>query len=160
MATGVELCTSLLGFVPSLYKLWCLICVKPINSNCGRIIPKTKKKSDELKNYRPISLLNSDYKIISKTLANRLKKALPFIINIDQSFGIKGRSIHDNIIELQSLFNYIENKNLSAIFLNIDQEKAFDRVSHKFLFKVFQKFGFGTRFQNYIQIIHENEHET
>ena len=63
-----------------------------------KIFRKDGKDKTDLDNYRPISLLNNDYKIIAKCIANRLKKALPFIINEDQSFGIKGRTIQDNII--------------------------------------------------------------
>ena len=58
-----------------------------------RIFSKNDKDKTDLKNYRPISLLNTDYKIIAKTIANRLKKTLPFLIQKEQSFGIKGRSI-------------------------------------------------------------------
>ena len=58
-----------------------------------RIFPKGSKNKTDLKNYRPITLLNTDYKVIAKCIANRLKKALPFIVNDDQSFGIKERNI-------------------------------------------------------------------
>ena len=119
-----------------------------------RLISKTGKNETDLKNYRPISLLNTDYKIIAKCIANRLKQVLPHIIHEDQTFGIKGRSIQDNLIFLNSLFAYIEHKNLPAVFLNVDQEKAFDRVSHKFLFQVIEKFGFGVQFQNYIKTLY------
>ena len=105
-----------------------------------RLISKTGKNETDLKNYRPISLLNTDYKIISKCLANRLKQVLPHIIHDDQTFGIKGRSIQDNLIFLNSLLEYIEQKNIPAVFFNVDQEKAFDRVSHTFLFQVIDKF--------------------
>ena len=109
-----------------------------------------------MKNYRPISLLNTDYKIIAKIIANRLKKVLPTIIHEDQSFGIKGRSIQDNIILMKSLIDFINQKNLGGIFLNIDQEKAFDRVSHYYLFTTIKKFGFGPRFQEWIKILYSN----
>ena len=101
-------------------------------------------------------MLNNDYKIIAKCIANRLKKALPFIINEDQSFGIKGRTIQDNIIFVKALFEYINQKDLEGIFLNVDQEKAFDRVSHKYLVKVIQKFGFGENFQKWITMLYTN----
>ena len=119
-----------------------------------RLFKKSSKDPKDLKNYRPITLLNTDYKIIAKVLANRLKTALPNIINEDQSFGIKGRSIQNNQIFLKATFDYISQKNLPGIFLNIDQEKAFDKVSHNYLFKVIEKFGFGTNFCRWITILY------
>ena len=121
-----------------------------------KIFHKNGKEKTDLGNYRPISLLNTDYKIIAKTLANRLKKVLPYIIHNDQSFGIKGRNIQDNILLIKSLLDYIEQKNLGSIFLNVDQEKAFDRVSHKYLLLTLRKFGFGPKYLKWIKILYTN----
>ena len=79
-----------------------------------KLICKDKDHKDDIIYYRPISLLNTDYKIIAKILANRLKTALPYIIHPDQSFGIKGRSIQDNLIFLNALLGYIEKKKYSG----------------------------------------------
>ena len=81
-----------------------------------KLICKDTSKKDQLKYYRPISLLNTDYKIIAKSIASRLKKALPSIIHIDQSFGIPGRSIQDNILFMNALFAYIDKKNYQQFF--------------------------------------------
>ena len=121
-----------------------------------KLVCKNKEFKNNLDYYRPISILNTDYKIIAKTLAIRLKKALPFIINEDQSFGIPGRTIQNNLIRLSAMFQYIECKNIPAIFLNVDQEKAFDRVAHKYLFKVLKNFGFGPSFRKWIKILYKN----
>ena len=121
-----------------------------------RLICKDKKNKDDLKFYRPISLLNTDYKIIAKTLANRLKCVLPHIIHPDQSYGIPGRTIQDNIIFTNAMFSYIEQKNIPAIYLNIDQEKAFDRVPHQYLFETIEKFGFGNNFIKWIKILYNS----
>ena len=61
------------------------------------LICKDKSQSDDMKFYRPISLLNIDYKIISKILSQRLSNILPKIIGIDQTCAVKGRSIFDNL---------------------------------------------------------------
>ena len=73
-----------------------------------RLICKNEDKNDDLNFNRPISLLNCDYKLIAKTLANRLKLALPHIIHPNQTFGIPGHSTNDNIILINSFFNYVK----------------------------------------------------
>ena len=95
------------------------------------------KKHDrsKLKNWRPITLLTTDYKILTKALANRLKKVLADIIHTDQTASIKGRTINDNASLIRDALLYANEVNESLAMITIDQLKAFDRVDHKFLFK-------------------------
>ena len=72
------------------------------------LICKDVTRADEMKYYMPISLLNIEYKVISKVIANRLGNILPSIIGIDQTSAIKGRSIFDNIHLLRNVIDYIE----------------------------------------------------
>ena len=67
------------------------------------------KKDDpkDLKNWRPISLLNVDYKICSKTLANRLSIVLPSIIHEDQTCSVPGRTIFENLSLLRDILDYV-----------------------------------------------------
>ena len=116
-----------------------------------RIIFKKEDRSD-LKNYRPISLLNVDLKIITKALALRLGKVLPYIINKDQTC-IPGRNIAYNLHTLNDITKYANTKNIEAAVLFLDQEKAFDRVNHKFLFQTLKHFNFGTYFRTWVKII-------
>ena len=88
-----------------------------------------------MKNCRPISLLNYDNKIFLKTLTNRLGTVMDILVHEDQTCAVKGRSIFDNVHLLRNIIDYVEQKELPCIFLNLDQEKAFDRVSYDFLFK-------------------------
>ncbi len=74
-----------------------------------------------LKNWRPISLLNTDYKILTKILANRLKKVLPSIINTDQSGYLERRLIGQNIRLLEDIDNNIE----STVINNGNTSKYF-----------------------------------
>jgi len=101
------------------------------------------KKGDRtlLKNWRPITLLTTDYKILTKALANRLQQVLPLIVHTDQTASIKGRTINDNI---------------PLALISVDQLKAFDRVLHDFLFKTLQRFGFGPDFVRWIQVIYNS----
>ena len=108
-----------------------------------------------MKNYRPISLLNTDLKIITKALAIRLATVLKKLIN-DSQKCVKGRRITDNIHYIQDLIDDILNENVEAAFIMVDQEKAFDRISHKFLFKTLKHYGFGNNFIKWIQIIYKD----
>ena len=67
------------------------------------LIPKPQKDLDMLKNWRPITLLNQDYKYLAKIVANRLKAILPEIISTDQSGFVSNRFIGSNIIRIQTL---------------------------------------------------------
>jgi len=95
------------------------------------------KKGDgtKLQNWRPITLLNTDYKILTKALSNRLKQVLPYIIHTDQTACIPGRTINNNLRLIQDVITYANETNKPLALITIDQLKAFNRVSHTFLFK-------------------------
>ena len=122
------------------------------------IITLLFKKGDrtQLKNWRPVTLLNTDYKILTKALANRLQQVLPQIVNSDQTASIKGRTINDNTRLLNDVISYVNEKNTSLAFISIDQMKAFDRVSHDFLFACLERFGFGPNFINWTKLIYHD----
>ena len=109
-----------------------------------------------MKCYRPISLLNIDYKIISKIITLRLGKVLPSIIDIDQTCSVKGRSIFDNVHLIRNVIDYINQKDLSACFICLDQEKAFDRVSRSYMFNTLTAFGFHENFLKWIHLLYNN----
>ena len=79
-----------------------------------------------LKNWRPLSLLNSDYKIGSKALSLRLPKVLGSIINTDQTCSVLHRSIFSNLTLLQDTLYFIDRSGETGILISLDQEKAFD----------------------------------
>ena len=114
------------------------------------------KKGDKknLKNWRPISLLNVDYKICSKALSVRLSKVLEPIVDPDQTCSVPGRSINSNVILLRDTLDYIKRTNETGILVNLDQEKAFDRVDRSFLKNLLQLFGFGPSFLNWIHTLY------
>ena len=91
------------------------------------LLPKNDKK-ENLKNWRPISLLCSDYKILTKILSNRLKPTLQHAISIEQTCGIPNRSIFSNLFTIREIINHSNTKNINSFIISVDQEKAFDKV--------------------------------
>ena len=110
------------------------------------LIPKKLRNIKEIKNWRPIVLLNSDFKLVSKILASRMKKVLEHIIAKDQTGFISGRNISENLRKLIDVIDYTESANAPGIIALIDFEKAFDRVEYKSLYDIMRWFNFGERF--------------
>lgn len=121
-----------------------------------RLIPKKNKNLSFIKNWRPISLLNVDYKIATKALALRLKKVLPSIINNAQTGYIEGRFIGENIRLISDVIDFTAEQNLEGIALFIDFEKAFDSLEWEFLLKALDTFQFGLDFKNWVKILYTN----
>ena len=76
---------------------------------------------------------------MSKVLSNRLKVVLHAIIHPDQTCSVPGRSIIDNLHLLRDITDYTRTKNIPAALISLDQAKAFDRVSHDYLFQVLHR---------------------
>ena len=114
------------------------------------------KKDDRRlpKNWRPISLLNTDYKLASKVITERLKKVMASIVHQDQSCGVLGRTIFSNLHLVRDVLDFIDKTNEPAILVTLDQEKAFDRVDHDFMLRVLRKFGFGPSFCHWVEIFY------
>ncbi len=107
-------------------------------------------------NFRPVSLINVDCKVLAKILSSRLEKVLPGIIHKDQVGFIKGRSSADNVRRVIHLMwlNASENTPIAAI--SLDAEKAFDRVEWGFLTTVLSNFGFGHIFRTWVSLLYKN----
>ena len=99
-----------------------------------------KRDRTQLKNWRPVTLLNTDYKILTKALSNRLQQVLTLIIHTDQTASIKERTINDNTRLLHDVVAYANEKDVPLALISVDQLKAFDGVSHEFLFKCLEHF--------------------
>jgi hypothetical protein len=118
------------------------------------IISLIYKKGEKslLKNYRPISLTNTDYKIIAFLFARRLQK----VIDDEQTAYIKGRYIGSNARLILDIFEHWENNNQEGLLLFLNFEKAFDSDEWNFLFKTLETFNFGTNFIKWIKILYTN----
>ena len=117
------------------------------------LLPKPNKDKALLSNWRPISLLNQCYKILSGVLAERLKPTLPTVINQDQKGFVKGRYIGECIRTTYDVIEYAKNNNKVGLLLLIDFEKAFDSISHSFIVKTLHIFGYGYSFIKWINLI-------
>jgi exonuclease III len=120
------------------------------------LLPKKDKDTSSLSNWRPISLLNTDYKIMTKCIAVRLKTVLPSIIHKDQTGFMKNRYIGENIRLILEAIDHIEDNNLSGMLLSVDFEKAFDTVNWTFLNKTLDHFNFGMEFKRWINLFYTN----
>ena len=121
-----------------------------------RLICKNQNGRESLKNWRPISLLCTDYKIVSKVLANRLKSVLENLIDLDQTCSVPGRTILDNCHLLRNLVDYAIQKETELRIINFDLEKAFEKISHQYLISVLKNFGFGQHFIKMISLLYKD----
>ena len=118
------------------------------------LIPKKNKDAKLLKNWRPVTLLNCDYKIASKSIANRLNKLLPKLIDYDQTGFQKNRFIGENIRLIDSIITYAREKNLPGLLLFVDFEKAFDSLEWTFIEKTLAHFKFGPSLIAWIKLFY------
>ena len=120
------------------------------------LIEKKGRDKRLVKNWRPISLINVDIKIASKSLAMRAKIVISHLVNCDQTAYVKGRNIGERIRLIDDLMNYAEQENLDGLIFAADIEKAFDSVDHKFIFASLEKYGFGPNFIQWIKTLLAN----
>ena len=125
-----------------------------LQTSVTRLIFKKRGDVKDLKNWRPISLLNTDYKILSKAITLRLSRVLGSLVDPDQTCSVPGRSITSNVTLLRDVLDYIERTNEPRILVSLDQEKAFDRVNHSFLFRLLEQLGFGPSFIQWVHTLY------
>ena len=114
---------------------------KGCNASFIALIPKVRDPM-KLDQYRPISLVGSCYKIISKVLSNRIKKVLPSIIDECQSAFLKGRGMLDSVLMANEIVEDIMRNKKRGLCLEVDFEKAYDSGRWEFLYDMLQRLGF------------------
>ncbi len=126
--------------------------LKEINHTFIALIPKSNKAST-VNQFRPISLCNTSYKIISKILSNRLKPLLHKLISPWQSAFVPGRLIQDNSIIAHETLDTMKKKKgkKGLMMLKIDTEKAFDTMEWSFILNILRCFGFNSTWINWIK---------
>ncbi|CAM2105899.1 unnamed protein product [Caretta caretta] len=124
---------------------------------CRRaVLALLPKKGDfrDLRNWRPISLLSMDYKIVAKAISLRLGSVLADVIHPDQTYTVPDRSIFDNLFMVQDLLELGRRDSLLFALLSLDQEKTFDRVDHGYLLSILRAFGFGPQLVGFLQVLY------
>ena len=121
-----------------------------------RLIEKKDKDRRCMENWRPVSLLNVDYKIGSKALATRLEKVLPDIIHEDQCAYVKGRTIFDAITSIDDVMEYTKVYNKPGLLTTFDFKKAFDSISRKYLLAALRNFNFGNSIIRWIEVLYDD----
>ena len=111
-----------------------------------------KGDRDDPRNYRPITLLNGDYKIIMRALTRRMNEAVVQFVSDAQTGFVPDAFLAENIMLLKLLQTHLEDENEDAMFIFLDMEKAFDRCSWTYLMEAMPKLGFGEGFINFIKL--------
>ena len=117
-----------------------------------KLIPKKDAVPYFVKNWQPITLLNSDYKTAAEAIANRLKNVLPKLINSDKTGFLKGRFIGENITLIDGVINHTAARNIPGLLIFLDFKEAFDSVEWSFIWKTLISFNFGLSLISWIKL--------
>ena len=120
------------------------------------LLEKQQKNPLKLNSWHPLTILNTDNKIYMKVLANRLQKALPYIIHHLQMGFMKQRHLAENLLKINEIMQACDDEKINALLVSFDFYKAFDTVSWNSLFHVMEKFHFGPKFISMTKVIFQD----
>ena len=120
------------------------------------VIPKPDRDCETPSDFRPISLINCDKKIITKVINNRLLKILPSIIHHNQTGFIQNRDLKTNTRTCLTILQHAKKYKINLTLMAVDAEKAFDRLERSYLYKVLEVYDFPEEFINMIKTIYKS----
>ena len=120
------------------------------------LIPKKKKDTQYLKNCRPATLLNVDYKIDTKTIALCIEKVLPHLDNPTQTGYVKGRFIGESIRLILFIMECTKHKDIPGVAVFWNFEKAFDSVEWNYIKKCLEATNFGPHIRQWVYVFYHN----
>ena len=131
-------------------------CLALKNKQSSHLLKRKRKIVPFLENWRPISLVDVDTKIMTKVIASRIKKVLPDIIHPNQTGYVKDRFIGETIRSIYDVMDFAVKENIPGLMLFIDFQKAFDSVEWEFLLKCLEAFNFGPDFLHWVKVFYKN----
>jgi hypothetical protein len=106
--------------------------------------------------YRALTLLNADFKLLSRVLANRLKKWTKDLSHSNQHCGVADNNIFGALAAIRETIAHVEMTNSPPCLLTLDFTEAFDKIAHTYLFKVLEHFGFSPIFPTRLKKMYTN----
>lgn len=136
--------TCLRGFLLRLYHTILSLHEIPESFSVGRIVlvPKPGADLKDVGSWRPITLLNVDHKLFTSVLSRRFRDVLPLVIHPNQVCSVPGKSMYCALGGVRDILAYTKKRNDAGALLSLDQAKAFDRVSHRYLTVALTQYGF------------------
>ena len=118
------------------------------------LLYKGKGDRNCLSNWRPLTMLNLDYKIYAKVLSRRVQCVIASVVHTDQSCAVPGRTILDSIFHVQSVIDFAKYNRVNVNLLSLDHKAAFDVLEWEFIFCVLRYMNFGDIFINHMKCIY------
>lgn len=118
------------------------------------LLPKPRKDPKLCTSYRLISILNYDFKVLTKVLATKLMKPLPSLVSIDKTGFIPGKSTDINLRRVLTHMQLLSNESALGVPTLLDVAKAFDSVDWVYMSSVLEVMGFGPRLHTWIKILY------
>ena len=151
---GITLVHLLLSFKVAFLKKELITSQK---KSCNKTCWKKGCNKRFIKNWRPISLLNFDVKLVSKVLSNRIINLFSNLILNNQNVYVANRFISEGERLLSDILDILDILNMKGYLLTIDIEKVFDSVNHYFLLAILEKHGFKKNFLRWIENLFKNQ---